>query len=239
MRDLLKELGGRFPKNQGEYDELVSRLRLHYHFQEHFPGTINDALHPRGRYDHAHHRRRTQRRHGYLNSVDESDALLAGDVADPWDVENPSADFYDFSGASDSSSSRPEGPGAAVQGYWNDSAWSYTSDGSLDYNDDADISATDTETISSLADVEYDWHDLDGLTAEQQEHEIFWQYQRAKKRYRRFSRKPNRRVRRHFRKIMRRKGKGRGKGRKPGRHLSYLIAKIHFMDTVSEKCESS
>ena len=46
VRDLFRELGGNFPKNQGEYDEFVGRLRLHYHFSEHFPGSINDALHP-------------------------------------------------------------------------------------------------------------------------------------------------------------------------------------------------
>ena len=148
MRDLLKELGNRFPKNQGEYDDLVGRIRLHYHFQEHFPGSINDALHPRGRHDHIH-RRRYHRRHGFLNSVDEEDALLAGQSADPWEVDTSSQD-QEYPSASDSSSSYPEGPGAAYQEYRNESAWSYTSDGSLDYNDDADISATDTETVSSL-----------------------------------------------------------------------------------------
>ena len=41
-----------------------------------------------------------------------------------------------------------------------------------------------------------DWSDLKDLTEEQAEHEVFWQYQRAKKRYRRWTRKPNRRARR-------------------------------------------
>ena len=79
MRDLLKENERDFPKNQCEYDDLVSRLRLHYHYQEHFPGTIQDALHPSERHGHSHHRHRHfSRRYGHLAEVDEQDALLAG-----------------------------------------------------------------------------------------------------------------------------------------------------------------
>ena len=79
-----------------------------------------------------------------MNAVDEEDALLAGQAADPWEGS------YDSEQSSAGASSSFGEPGRAYESFRNEDAWTYTSDGSLDHNDDADISATDTETVSSL-----------------------------------------------------------------------------------------
>ena len=110
-------------------------------------------------------------------------------------------------------------------------ASSYTTDSSA-YDDEL-VSATDTETESSLGDAEYNFDDIAHLSPEAQEHEIFWQYQYHKKRYRRFTRKPNRRARRQWRRYHhhkerkhsrgRGKGKGKGRRRRPARHLVHMI----------------
>ena len=75
-------------------------------------------------------------------------------------------------------------------------------------------SETDSETVSSVGLNQYDYSDIpaDG-TPDQKAEQLFWAYQRAKGRWRRFMNKPNRRVRRFF------KRKGVGKGKSSGAFL--------------------
>ena len=66
-------------------------------------------------------------------------------------------------------------------------------------------SGTDSDTSSDDGAVDIDYSDIAGMTPEQADEHIYWQYAQAKKRWRRHSEKPVRRVRR----FVRRKG---GKG---------------------------
>ena len=78
-------------------------------------------------------------------------------------------------------------------------------------------SGTDTDTESSIGDTRYDYSDIPAGASEQETAEhLFWAYQQAKGRYRKFMRKPVRRVRRFLRR------KGKGKGKHPGFYLTGL-----------------
>ena len=66
-------------------------------------------------------------------------------------------------------------------------------------NEGYDSGETDSDTISSLG-MQYDKSDIAHLPEEEQEQEIYWQYQYAKGKWRQSQRKPVRRVRRFFRK---------------------------------------
>ena len=101
---------------------------------------------------------------------------------------------------------------------WNLSTWD--GDGTSNAYMGIEIdSGTDTDTVSSVGDNEYTYEDIPaGLDPVQQGEHLFWAYQRAKGRFRRFMRKPVRRVRR----FMKRRGKGRGK------HAG------HFLATMSD-----
>ena len=78
-------------------------------------------------------------------------------------------------------------------------------------------SGTDTDTMSSVGETWYDYDDIpDGLDDNAKAEELFWAYQKAKGRYRKFMRKPVRRVRRFM------KRKGKGKGKHPGYYLTTL-----------------
>ena len=69
-------------------------------------------------------------------------------------------------------------------------------------------SETDSETVSSLGNNNAEYSDIVDTTDQNYKAEqLFWAYQRAKGRWRKFMNKPNRRVRRFFK----RKGKGKGK----------------------------
>ena len=51
-------------------------------------------------------------------------------------------------------------------------------------------SSTDTDTISTLDDLDYEAGDLRGLSGPQLDEHLFWEYQRAKGRWRKHMRKP-------------------------------------------------
>ena len=89
-------------------------------------------------------------------------------------------------------------------------------------------SGADADTASSVEETWYEYDDVpEGLDENQKAEELFWAYQRAKGRYRRFMREPVRRVRRFL------KRKGKGKGKHPGYFLSTLseseIENMFFM----------
>ena len=152
MKELLRELNGYFPRNQNEYDAFIHRLKQHYHFIQHFPGSINDALHPRR--SHARHYRR-----GYLADVQEqgdeqTEAFLGLEdqqYRQPTEEHPPWYYSGDSSDAIASGWSHPDDPES-----------SYVTDSSA--GDDDLISATDTETESSLNEFEYNWDDIAHLS---------------------------------------------------------------------------
>ena len=76
------------------------------------------------------------------------------------------------------------------------------------YLADEGDSATDSDTISSVGDTNYDFSDIAHLSNEEQQQELFWAYEHSKGRWRKFMKKPVRRVRRFFRRTLRNKGKG-------------------------------
>eukprot|EP00974_Lingulodinium_polyedra_P015348 1486935-Lingulodinium_polyedra.AAC.1 len=74
--------------------------------------------------------------------------------------------------------------------------------------DDFD-SGTDSDTASSLGEREYDLQDIIHLDPTRQERDMFWAYDHAKGRWRKFTKKPARHVRIFFRRRVQGEGKGR------------------------------
>ena len=71
-------------------------------------------------------------------------------------------------------------------------------------------SGTDSDTASSFGETQYDFGDVQHLPEPEQGAQLFWAYEHAKARWRRFNNhKPTRKVRR----VIKRKGKGKGKGK--------------------------
>jgi hypothetical protein len=96
---------------------------------------------------------------------------------------------------------------------WNFDSW--TED--IYMTNNAIESGTDTDTVSSMGDREYDYSDIpQGLDRDQTAEHLFWVYQQMKGRFRRFMRKPIRKIRRFIRR------KGKGKGKHSGFYLSNL-----------------
>ena len=95
-----------------------------------------------------------------------------------------------------------------------DQSASASTPGLAAYPVDEGDSATDSDTISSVGDTNYDFADIAHMSTEEQQQELFWAYEQAKGRWRKFMKKPVRRVRRFFRHTMRSKGKGKGKGKR-------------------------
>ena len=67
---------------------------------------------------------------------------------------------------------------------------------SVFHGDEEYDSGTDSDTVSSCGDRNYDYSDISNLPEEQQQQELFWAQEHAKGRWRQFMRKPVRRVRR-------------------------------------------
>jgi hypothetical protein len=99
---------------------------------------------------------------------------------------------------------------------WNSQGWAGAP--AVYHSADMDVSGneTDTDTVSSCGETPYDYGDLPQGTPDQQAEHLFWVYQKAKGRFRRFMNKPVRRVRRFM------KRKGKGKGKHPGHYLASL-----------------
>ena len=98
----------------------------------------------------------------------------------------------------------------------------YTGDG---------LSDTDSDTVSTCGEPDYSDPALQGMTPQQIDADLFWQYQRHKANYRKHFRKPVRKVRR----FLKRKGKGKGKGNYINRCLikstrSYFTEADHSCD---------
>ena len=78
-----------------------------------------------------------------------------------------------------------------------------------------DDSGTDTETVSSTGELDYNDPELAAMTPPQQDEHLYWQYQSSKSKWRKHMHKPTRRVRKFFK----RKGKGKGKGKGANRFV--------------------
>ena len=82
----------------------------------------------------------------------------------------------------------------------NTEEWAY-------FRADGEASDTDSATESDDGCDEVPTDDLVGLSNQEADEHLYWQYSEAKKRWRRFTGKPVRALRR----VLRRKGKGKGK----------------------------
>ena len=95
--------------------------------------------------------------------------------------------------------------------------------------DDWDSSGTDSDTASSFGDtdllLDLEIQSLEGDPA-QQDVQIYWQYQKHKRIWRRHMNKPTRRVRRFVRRT---KGKGKRSARGRGKH------RFHFLDELPDE----
>jgi hypothetical protein len=199
---LLQDFRGRYPTTEQEYRTLTQSLRRMGHILENSPDNIAQQL---------------RRSDGGRNQPPAY--VITGGWGEPQPPQQPTQ--WNQSGNSGWS-----------QQQWTTDTWQQPPNqewgGQPTYPqweaplpvDDTNVefdSATDTETVSSIGENVYDYSDIpDNLPADQREEAIYWAYQRAKGRYRRFTNKPNRGVRRHFRR------KGKGKGKHPGAYLQSL-----------------
>ena len=89
----------------------------------------------------------------------------------------------------------------------------YTGDG---------LSDTDSDTVSTCGEPDYSDPTLQGMTPQQIDTHLFWQYQRHKANHRKHFKKPVRKVR----KFLKRKGRGKGKGH---------VNRLGFLSTMSDQ----
>ena len=191
---ILQPLQQRFPNTEEEFNAVQLTLRRMGHILEGHPGNIASRL--RG----ANARRLFA---GPVMTQDDDQAAehTSGTAIDPWhtgsDPWQPAQDQWQAAPV------YPSVP-ASSHAYQSNTA----SDAQEAHQDIA--SSTDTDTISTADDLDYSAEDLHGMTGPQLDEHLFWEYQRAKGRWRKHMRKPTRRVR----KFIRRKGsKGKGKGK--------------------------
>eukprot|EP00959_Pyramimonas_sp_CCMP1952_P100239 2096429-Pyramimonas_sp.AAC.1 len=89
-------------------------------------------------------------------------------------------------------------------------------------------SGTDPDTISSDGIEPLEWSDIMQMEgANQRAEHLFWLLQQAKRRWRRFTRKPALRVRRRIRRSFKGKGQGkRGRRRLNGRGITAFVQRL-------------
>ena len=187
---LLQPTQGRFPRNDAELRAMYGALRRMGHILERTTDNIAQGLRA------AAHTTRS------FMVTDESDNLQA------W---NPPQTSWSYP--------------TTTSGGWGDDSWQQSDSGwnLSTWGENAymaqpmEDSGTDTDTVSSVGDTHYAYDDVpDGADVYQTAELLFWSYQQAKGRYRKFMRKPVRRVRRFM------KRKGKGKGKHPGFFLQHL-----------------
>ena len=198
---LTQPTNGRLPNNEATYRNLFAALRRLGHVVEHHKDNIASGLRGKGS--------GKGDRHAYLGEEVPDDAVDT-QAYPQWNLgetqwNDNSWHTTSWNGEWNSSQSSTDG--------WNLSEWPQHA---YNMQEQAD-SGTDTDTVSSVEETWYEYDDIpEGLDDHQKAEELFWAYQRAKGRYRRFMRKPVRRVRRFL------KRKGKGKGKRPGYYLSTL-----------------
>ncbi len=193
---LLAPLNGQIPTDEQQYVDLMLRLRRMGHIIEHQPGNIASALRPGS-----------------------TQAFFAGDGTGEEHASSP----WDDAGWADSAGVRTN------DGYANAQSSTVQDAYHTDAVEQPDIEDTDSDTASdhhSEPDEDLWWPDVAELPEEQYGEALFWAYERAKQKWRRFANKPTRRVRR----FVKRKGKGKGrKGNGKGKgKSSVFLAEAYF-----------
>ena len=195
---LTQPTNGRLPNDEPTYRALFTALRRLGHVLEHHKDNIASGLHGKG----------GSKGHAYLGNEipDKREDVVNTNAYPQWSLGDAPHDDDSWHQGSWSSSSWQEPPIATG---WHPSDWTQTSTDQAFNTYETPDSGTDTDTVSSNDET---WSDMDdippGLDDKEKAEELFWAYQRAKGRYRQFTRKPVRRVRR----FLKRKGKGKGKG---------------------------
>ena len=182
---LLQPFQGLFPATPDQYQQLCTGLRRMGHIIERSPGNIASQLRGNNNQAHAFFADQPTQQH-------QQDPWQAGDGSDPWaaafNQQEPSYPAW--------------GQQHQQQQYWNPA---YPT-----YEDQDSDNGTDTDTVSSCYDTDYQLLSDIPVGASQSliAQHLYWAYQVAKGHWRRFTGKPVRAVRR----FIRRKGKGKGKG---------------------------
>jgi hypothetical protein len=219
---LTQPTNGRLPNDELQYRNLFAALRRLGHVVENFHDNIAQGI----RNPQAKGRGKGDRAGTYLgNALQDSQSGYTDESAYPqWNLGDDSwtdNTWHDNRGWHDDQSSHSDPwVGHANTATDSNTGWNLGTWTEPVYNthEPAD-SGTDTDTASSVGEAWYEYEDIEdfeNLGEPQQAEELFWAYQRAKGRYRRFMRKPVRRVRRFL------KRRGKGKGKHPGYYLANL-----------------
>jgi len=211
LLQLLQPFDTRFPTNDVQFRQLYAALRRMGHILEHRPGNLAQLL-------HAQHG--SNRFGAYMFSQNDwnqsSGSWPLVSSNEGWGMSQPSswgggapAPTYTSWGATPANN-----PPFWENPQWSGSSWTPAAAyAAVPMDND---SGTDSDTESSIGATAYVWDDVQGSDANETAENLFWAYQHAKGRYRRFLGKPVRRVRRFFRR------KGKGKGKSAGHYLSSL-----------------
>ena len=182
---LTQPFGLRLPSTEQEFSDMVHQLRRMGHIIEHHPASITASLRAGGQ--------ASQSSHSYVSEP----------VHDPTNAMSH-ASSWSFVGYPDSGwgsqSSMPMPVGGQMPMNPNAEDWAY-------FRADGEASDTDSATESDDGYDQVPTDDLVGLSNQEADEHLYWQYSEAKKRWRRFTGKPVRALRR----VLRRKGKGKGK----------------------------
>ena len=207
----MERLGGNMPANQQQYEDMVRDLRDIGHILENVRGNVCSALDCRQGYqgyrtdDAATHVPQTETQPRAANQSTDGHQQTSGEPA------CPAATASNCPVCAAASWGNALAGTAGDDAYWGDAG-------------------TDTDTESSLGD------DREPLPCEdllhEQEQELLWPYNHAKRNCRRFAGKPVRRLRCSIRKSFRRKGRGRG------RRLSGKGAGTSLANQSNEECET-
>ena len=216
LMTVLQPTTGLFPSNLGEYATMCTHLRRMGHIIERSPGNIASQLrNPPGGQAHS------------------AFVTAEASVSDPW--QSPSFDPWSSPAGSAPApewGSAPQRDGSA-HAYWGSApthqqpAGTYAAAGD-DYDSD---NGTDTDTISSVDDNDYELPLPATSTPNEIGTHLFWAYQEAKSRWRNFMGKPVRAVRR----FIRRKGKGKGKSSGKGKGKGDKDHRAAFLTSLPDE----
>ena len=192
LMQLLQPTGGRMPNNAQEFNDMRAQLRRMGHILEGNPGNVASTL------------RSTAQQAFFVGQDGQSTvpqqpdnnqthAYVGWANHNPWSP--PSQPGYSYLSTAPVPQHDGYFPGALSQAYM-------SHDGAPDYD-----SGTDTDTVSSHGDTP-----MDAVSQPPNLHaqNLYWAYQQAKSKWRKFTGKPVRKVRRF---LKREKGKGKSKGK--------------------------
>ena len=186
---LTQPYGMRLPNTEQEFSQLLHQLRRMGHIIEHHPSNVASTLRAQPSSN--------QSGQSYVSFPDQGQTELSHPSSwsfvgypDPW----PTGQAH-HSQSSHQSWSQPSS--AADVG-----DWAFYRGPAIDGASDTDSATESDDGAEDMMD-----DDLAGLSAQQADEHLFWQYAEAKRRWRRYTGKPVRALRR----VLRKKGKGKGK----------------------------